>query len=242
MNRRNFLKLLTIAGIMPEIVFARSKKQIPVLMFHDINEDPKDHYSVTPDKFASLMHLCKEYGYNPIPIHQIDKANKNNFVITFDDGYYSYISHAMPILKKLNWPATINIVGSWVGNVIPDIKMRPALDWADIKYLLSTNLVTIGCHTFNMHHLNHHNVTHSTRMDIKQDLQSFIAQMYIMTKTRTNIIAWPYGFFNDVTISVAESMGFKYFLTSQNKFYTGNHYNIPRFSINNKTDLSKIFK
>jgi hypothetical protein len=68
MKRRDFLKIAVITGFMPSAVFATRGYQVPVLMYHDINEDKKDHYSVSPKIFDHQMKWLKYKGYNAIPV------------------------------------------------------------------------------------------------------------------------------------------------------------------------------
>ncbi len=57
--------------------------------------------------------------------------------------------------------------------------------------------------------------------------------------TTSEIIAWPYGFYNERSISVARKAGFHYFLTSKTGFdhHTDNSTEISRIRISKNDQL-----
>ena len=201
----------------------------PVLMYHDINNDPNDLYSVTPSQFAKQMKWLHDNGYRAIPLKDIEHAKPKDFVITFDDGYESFIPYALPVLGKYNWHATINIVGAWVGKIIPDIKDRKALSWTQIRMLQDTGLVSFGCHSYDNHHFETRGFTNTKSHDAKIDFEKFRKVFEARTGKTTNILAWPYGRYNDASYSAARDVGFRFILTSQHGLFEGKDtFHIPR--------------
>jgi len=235
-NRRQFLGGLIAASVSPKIL-ATGRCQIPVLMYHAIDSHGNNPYSVKPHEFEQHMEWLHDEGFVPISIHDIDDAKAWNFVITFDDGYKSFLDHAWPVLEKYKWQSTINIVSNWVGNTIPDIREYEALSWQDVKDLKDSNLVQFGCHTHNLHSPNR-NANEVSPDEIVRDLSTFNMLFDYHTGSTTDIIAWPYGFYNDDAIAAAESVGFEYFLTSHSGLYSFNKYRIPRINIGQNTIMS----
>jgi len=219
-------------------VFA-GKVYVPVLMYHDINNNVNDQYSISPAKFEEQMRWLKEAGYNVIPLTRIEKARPKDIVITFDDGYYSFIEHAWPVMSELRYPATINLVGEWIGGTIPDVTDKKALSWEDVNVLRKTKLVTFGSHTQALHHYPE-GVMKSTELQLLNDFLNFQRNFIKHTGKLSQVIAWPFGKYYTGAVVSAQDAKFKYVLTSDKGVYTGNNYFIPRLSIEQDTDIGVV--
>lgn len=238
-TRRTFLQMAGVFACAPVTTLAQTNNGVHVLMYHDINYDNTDPYSVAPKRFRYQMQWLKDNGYKAIPLHRIDEAGPKDIIITFDDGYYSFIEHAQEILFRYNFHSTINVVGEWMSSAvkyIPDTKPRRALHWGHLRELYQSGLVNIGCHTDGLHSL-HHGVRDVNQKELWYDFSTFQSNMITHIGKPSNIIAWPFGRYNDLAITEAEQQGFKYFLTSHSGRYSGNKYRIPRNSVEQQTNL-----
>ena len=141
---------------------------IPILMYHSIDNNSKS--SVKIKSFTKQMNLMKKLGYKSInlcEIGQYKNCNKKVFIITFDDGYESIYTNALPILKKFNFNGTcfvvynsINRFSTWSKNNIEHEKMKIMSDDQIKKWLEYGN--EIGSHTLDHHdllQLNEHDST-----------------------------------------------------------------------------------
>jgi peptidoglycan/xylan/chitin deacetylase (PgdA/CDA1 family) len=94
---------------------------VPILMYHVINDPPAGApyplLYVPSAEFDAQMQALKSAGWVAVTLDQLE-ANwttgaklpaGNPFVITFDNGYYSQYSAALPELKKLGWVADENM-------------------------------------------------------------------------------------------------------------------------------------
>ena len=93
---------------------------IPILMYHVV-ASPPPHYPwwrlfVTPALFARQMAALHQAGYQPITLRQAyaiwsgrARAPARPIVLSFDDGYQSQYTAALPILRRLGWPALLNL-------------------------------------------------------------------------------------------------------------------------------------
>jgi len=203
----------------------------PVLMYHDINNDQDDRYSVTALEFTEQMQWLADNGYREIPIQMLHSAKPKDIVITFDDGYYSYLEHAYPVLQKHGFASTVNLVGAWVGTVIPDIKDRRALSWDDIKELRKSSLIEFGSHTNKLHHYKARGVKNAKRDRVFRDLLNFQRAMIKNTGRTTNIIAWPFGEYTEDAVAAGVGGGFEDFLTSDRGVYAVDDNHHPRFVV-----------
>jgi peptidoglycan/xylan/chitin deacetylase (PgdA/CDA1 family) len=94
---------------------------VPILMYHVINDPPAGApfplLYVPAAEFDAQMQALKDAGWQAVTLDQL-WANWTTgaklpagkpFVITFDNGYYSQYSAALPELKRLHWVADENM-------------------------------------------------------------------------------------------------------------------------------------
>lgn len=68
-------------------------------------------------------------------------------VLTFDDGTTDWVEHVLPALERHDVPATFYVATDFVDRQVPFPGDGNPLDWAGLKELASSPLVTIGSHT-----------------------------------------------------------------------------------------------
>ena len=94
---------------------------VPILMYHVINPPPAGapfpELYVPADEFAQQMQALKSAGWHAVTMDQL-RANWTRgaplgpgkpVVITFDNGYTSQYTNALPVLKRLGWVGVENI-------------------------------------------------------------------------------------------------------------------------------------
>jgi peptidoglycan/xylan/chitin deacetylase (PgdA/CDA1 family) len=94
---------------------------VPVLMYHVIAAPPANApfpgLYVQPQEFAAQMQALKQSGWHAVTLDQLQaywtKGAKlpagKPVVITFDNGYHSQYTEALPVLRRLGWVADENI-------------------------------------------------------------------------------------------------------------------------------------
>lgn len=121
----------------------------PILMYHRIGDPTTESGAglfVTPETFERQMEFLKAHSYQVWSLSRLIQAIKNSenipmnvVVITFDDGYLDNFKNAFPILKKMDFPATIFMITDNIGK--PDW-----LSEEDLK-ILEASGIEIGSHT-----------------------------------------------------------------------------------------------
>ena len=95
---------------------------VPILVYHVINSQPAGSSAnaalyVPSAEFSSQMQTLESNGWHAVTLNQVEAywthgtslgAGKP-FVITFDNGYASQYTNALPVLKGLGWPAVENL-------------------------------------------------------------------------------------------------------------------------------------
>ncbi len=94
---------------------------VPVLMYHVINPPPAGApfpgLYVPADEFAAQMQALKAAGWHAVTMDQLEAywtrgvplGPGKPIVLTFDNGYASQYTNAMPVLKRLGWVGDENI-------------------------------------------------------------------------------------------------------------------------------------
>ena len=95
---------------------------VPILMYHVIGVQPPQSTAppalyVPADQFASQMSALKAAGWHAVTLDQLEAywtrgvslGPGNPIVITFDRGYASQYTNALPVLKQLGWVGVENL-------------------------------------------------------------------------------------------------------------------------------------
>lgn len=137
-------------------------KKIPILMYHSIACDasPKfRQFAVSPTLFAEQMAYLDRCRYTPITVtrlvHMRSQAGhllpERPVVITFDDGFADFFTHALPVLNRYHFPATLYVATGYVGDTSRWLKReqedrRPMLTWAQLQEICESG-IECGAHT-----------------------------------------------------------------------------------------------
>ncbi len=98
-------------------------ERVPILMYHVINPPPQGApfpgLYVQPSEFAAQMQALANAGYHAITQDQMwaywkrgvmpFPDGKKPIVVSFDNGYQSQYTNALPVLRRLGWVGNENI-------------------------------------------------------------------------------------------------------------------------------------
>lgn len=220
----------------PKLVPSTYNNKVAVLEYHDINPDGHNTITVTPQRLDADLTLLEQRGFHIIPISQMAAFMEHGaavpekaVVMTFDDGYQGVYQYAFPILKKHNAPATIFIIGYYVG------RLPGYLTWPEVRQLEESGLVTAGGHTYNQHRpeqttmpnlsgpatINHIFNSQTNHEETDQEYEArMLADSQLFQETlkgelghTTPYFAYPYGAYNAAMIKILHNTGFRYMFT-----------------------------
>jgi len=112
--------------------------------------------SYAPDDLRRLAEGLLAEGVRLVPLDEILHPAPDGpprAALTFDDGFRSVHSRALPVLAELGAPATVYVVSGWVGrdNRWPGQGKVPRFElmsWSELAELRDAGFA-IGCHTAN---------------------------------------------------------------------------------------------
>ena len=235
-------------------VFSKNSVQVPVIMYHQISENPVvlGDYAIPLKVLQSDFQYFKTKGITPVSFKDLKNyvkigtaLPKKCVVITFDDGERSFLTKVLPLLEKYKFPANVNIVGSLIALYTKngDTDDRYAyLNEDDIVTLSQNNLVELGCHSYNMHSLSTRKGMGKLKGEteekytaiIQEDLSLFREQFHRLTGADPDIMAYPYGIRNDSLLEMVKDNNFSVSLTCRESINTitvgGDLYELGRFN------------
>ncbi len=95
-----------------------------VLMYHSVEAYTEDPYRVTvhPDRFERQMRWLRDRGLRGTSMASLIAAQAQGRArglvgLTFDDGYADFATHALPVLLRYGFGATLFVVAGQLGGV-----------------------------------------------------------------------------------------------------------------------------
>ena len=206
-----------------EAVIEHEGIDIPVLIYHHIDDDPTWDGVVTKEKYRDDMITLKDAGYEAVFLTDIvDYLNgyielpEKPIVITFDDGYLSNYEYAFGIAKETDMKFTVFMIGWSVGRttfINTDKPITPHFTWKQAMEMYSSGLVDLQNHTYDLHSpqglsygygvLNNIGVLPMQQENYKQyfarisyDLLKLNMEMFLNTGHVPTFVAYPYTAYN----------------------------------------------
>jgi peptidoglycan/xylan/chitin deacetylase (PgdA/CDA1 family) len=130
--------------------------RIPILMYHSIsngNRESKHPYyrtTTSPEVFAEQMRFLYDNQYSVIGLSDLVNPERRRsercVVITFDDGFQDFYSHAMPVLSRYGFNATVFLPTGHIGDARLQFRNRDCLTWTEVRELHRAGIF-FGSHT-----------------------------------------------------------------------------------------------
>ena len=139
---------------------APANNSLTILMYHDLTTDPgrTNSMTITADRFRLDMEFLQEFGFTPLLPAELVAITQSKqplpekpIMITFDDGYHSNYEYAYPILQSTGMKAAIAVVANNIHLATTTDALSTSLTWEEIQEMVSSGIVEIGSHTYNLH-------------------------------------------------------------------------------------------
>ena len=214
----------------PSGVYVNGYQLVPVLTYHDIGLQARGRLVIGAKAFSEQMHYLKTHNYRVISLEDLHEflqlkrqLPRRAVVLTFDDGYRSFLEYAHPLLKALRFPATLFVYTDYVGSG------RNALDWDDLARLDAEGFQVEG-HTKTHGDLRRQpgesDADHARRLRSELEASQRLFQQRLGRPAR--FLAYPYGAADDAVLAHTRDSGFLGGLTV---FREGNASFVPLFRI-----------
>ena len=186
---------------------------IPILLYHRFGPVVADSMTVTTTAFKSQLEYLSSNGYAIISLRELVDSYRgkrpslpaNSVVLTVDDGHKSVYTDMFPLLKQYRVPATLFIYPSAISNA------TYATTWDQLREMKETGFIDVQSHTFwhpnfkkEKERLNPSEYQHAVEMQLKKSKEKIERELNI----RVDMLAWPFGIYNDQLIDQALDAGY----------------------------------
>ena len=214
----------------PSGVYADGYQLVPVLTYHDIAPQAKGRLVISTKSFGEQMRYLKANRYRVVTLAEFHEflqlkrqLPRRAVVLTFDDGYRSFLQYAYPVLKELGFTATLFVYTDYVG------AGRNSLGWDDLARLTAEGFQVEG-HTKTHGDLRRQpgesEAEHARRLRTELDSAQRLFQQRLGRPAR--FLAYPYGAADDAVLAQTREAGF---LAGLTVFREGNSSFVPLFRV-----------
>ncbi len=130
------------------MVLSTKKQNIPILMFHSISRQASPRFKpcvVRPETFDAHLSFLAQHHYTSMTVSQFVRAMAGDerlpercVILTFDDGFADFYTHALPALQCYGFTATLYVATAFVGGTSRWLQHigegnRPVLAWEQLR-------------------------------------------------------------------------------------------------------------
>ncbi|MCX5333977.1 polysaccharide deacetylase family protein [Streptomyces sp. NBC_00140] len=212
-----------------------------IAMYHSVGDCSDDPYriTVTPDRLdRQLNWLCRR-GLRGVSMAALlaAPASTNLVGLTFDDGYADFLDHALPLLRKHDFGATLFVLPGRLGgdNAWDPLGPRKPLLTADGLRRACEAGVEIGSHG-----LTHVDLTKTDDLRLKSEVIESRAALEELTGASVKGFCYPYGTLDERVVDAVREAGYAYACAIDPGPLTG-PYALPRLHIGQNDTAVRLF-
>ena len=242
------------------------KFALPILMYHHFSKNKADtnQYVISPESFEEDLIYITQKGYTTVSISDLQNFIQNGkslpkkpIMITVDDGYLSFYEYAYPLLKKHNCKAVLSVIGFYTEFYSAfekkDVRYTH-VTFGDIKDMLSSGLIEIGNHSYNMHNLKKRHGIKKLESESTEQYKNFLCEDILNTQKlledKVNYIpyiyTYPFGYHSSFTDNIIKELKFSASFICEEKINyigkTSSLFNLCRFNRAGNTNFKSFFK
>jgi len=241
------LIVLTACGSRPQ--------RIPVLLYHHILPDEVNRYfrdneaTVSLENFREQMQYLYDNDFHTVTIDELEDflfngipLPPNSVMIHFDDGYYSNIVYAYPILREFGFTAVLFFITHLIedlGDYQPPID-HDDLTWTAAHSILGTETVfETASHSHNLHRA-YDGYTLLYMADLETVVSDTLRSFDFVNDHRA--FSYPRGQYNEVVLEGLSRAGITMAFTTREGFITmeSDPMSLERFIIFHDTGMERF--
>jgi O-antigen biosynthesis protein len=192
--------------------------EVPILMYHSVANHVSSKFrrwSISPEMFDAHLAFLRDSGYVPLTVTKIAQAVKDPSIalpekavgITFDDGFEDFHTHALPILARNGFPATLYITSGYIGETSEWLSddgegNRRMLNWKQTREIADYG-IEIGAHSLFHYELDTLNLEHA-----EEEISGSKALLEQRLERKIHSFAYPHGYYNRKVRELVIQAGF----------------------------------
>ena len=213
--------------------------KVPILMYHQIAARPPRvyrRYSITPSQFSLQMRWLALRGYTTLSLDGLLRCRAGTVpwpsrpvVITIDDGYASAVRHALEVLPKYGFTATVFLVAGAMGTHCTWVERAamPLVGWTTARETIAAGF-TCGSHS-----LTHRRLAELSAASCARELRESRTRLEDGLGAPVRDLAYPYGAVNETVRKLASDVGYSTAcgVTRALSVKSDNPLNLPRVHV-----------
>ncbi len=221
--------------------------RVPILLYHRFGPVVADGMTITTPVFESHLKYLRDNGYTVIPLRQLvnyylrkgPPPAPKSVVIAADDGHKSVYTYMLPLVKKYHVPVTLFLYPSAISNA------SYAMTWDQLRDLKKTGLFDFQGHTYWHPNFKKDKKKMSSAefgKSVDMQLTKSKAKLEKELGVRIDMLAWPFGIYDDWLLARAKAAGYIATFTIEGRHATAsdNVMKLPRYLLIN-ADKGKAF-
>ena len=224
-----FLLLLDLSLAPPFV----QGNQANIFVYHRFGDDRYPSTNVSLETFEAHLKILQRENVEVLPLGEVVKRLRQRsplppacVVLTVDDGYQSFLTGAMPLLRRFGYSATLFVSSEAVG--------RPGfLSWQEL-HALAQEGIEIGNHSASHMHMVDKKVGETTaqwRARVKDDVTAAQAAFAKDLGQEVRLFSYPYGEYCPELVELVAELGFLGAAGQQSGVVSSADqlYDLPRF-------------
>ncbi|MET8830164.1 polysaccharide deacetylase family protein [Streptomyces sp. NPDC004610] len=212
-------------------------------MYHSVGDRADDPYgiTVTPERLAGQLRWLERRGLRGVGVADLlaaraRGAGKGLVGLTFDDGYADFTAHALPLLHRFGFGATLFVLPGRLGgvNAWDPLGPRKPLLTADGIRRAADGGVEIGSHG-----LTHLDLTRADDPTLKAEVVESAELLTDLTGAPVTGFCYPYGTIDTRVIEAVREAGYGYAVAIDPGPLTS-RYALPRVHIGQRDTAVRL--
>ncbi len=196
-----FIGAFVLLVVLAAVYLALLRRSVFILAYHSIGPGQTNVPGLVIETRDFIRHL-RLISLLRFPVKALDdiareaaSGKRPRFpvvCITFDDGYRTVLKNAAPVLKALNWPATLFVPTAYVGGVNEwdrphGVAEMPLMNWDELRALESLGF-QIGSHG-----RHHRSLIRLSDEEWQDELEGSLADLGQNVPRHSRIFCYPFG-------------------------------------------------
>jgi peptidoglycan/xylan/chitin deacetylase (PgdA/CDA1 family) len=210
-------------------------------MYHAVGERsaPEDPFClfVPQDRLYEQLSTLLSREWTPLTLDTYLQgvAPPRSVLVTFDDGYQAMLEEGLPVLRELQMPATVFVLGGLLGGTsrwMPEMPDEPLLDAEGVRELFRAG-VDVECHGWD-----HSTLVKASPEALARNTTQAARALTDVTGRRPRAFAYPYGEHDAEARRAVAEAGFEIAFST---YHADGRYATPRVAVSS-TDTSVTFR
>ncbi len=188
-------------------------RPVPILMYHVVSDplpnSPYPDLYVPRAQFQDEMQALKRAGYTAVTLQEVwDSWHANGplpakpVVVSFDDGYHSHFTNALPVLSALGWPGVLNLE-------LKNIRSDYGLTDAQVRAMI------VAGWEVDSHTIDHPDLTTVDAARLRYEVAQSRAELKARFHIPVNFFCYPAGRYDAAAVAAVQAAGYLAATTTQ---------------------------